>query len=80
MSFKEFIRGTINYYVLHFQKKVLLLETNGEPRREINLCFEHLSDLYLHFAEDQASKSQDHTLTMGEVNPSAIKVTDCDLE
>jgi len=33
MSFKDFIRGTINYYVLHFKKRRMLLEANGEPRR-----------------------------------------------
>ena len=29
MSFKEFIKGILNYYVLHFKKKRILLEMNG---------------------------------------------------
>lgn len=33
MSFKEFLHGTINYYALHFKKKRVLLEMNGEIRR-----------------------------------------------
>ena len=53
-TFKDFLRGTINYYVLHFTKQKMLLDLNGEPRREINLSFDHLSDLYLTFAEEHA--------------------------
>lgn len=32
-SFKDFLKGTINYYILHFKKGRVLLEVNGEPRQ-----------------------------------------------
>lgn len=54
-TFKEFLKGTINYYVLHFRKQRVLLEVNGEARQEMNLSFEHLSDLYLEYIEERGN-------------------------
>ena len=47
MTFKQFVEEKINYYVSHFKVKAVLLQENGEPLREINLSFDHLSDLYM---------------------------------
>lgn len=33
MDFKEFVKGTLNYFILHFKKNRVLLELNGEPRQ-----------------------------------------------
>lgn len=32
MDFKEFVREQIDYYALHFKKKRVLLELNGDIR------------------------------------------------
>lgn len=77
-SFKDFIRGTINYYVLHFKKNRVLLELNGEPRQEINFSFDHLSDLYLAYAEEQNSNQINNEISLGQLDVSAIKITDND--
>ena len=81
MSFKEFIKGIINYYVLHFKKKRVLLEMNGEPRTQINLSFDYLSDLYLQYAEDQVNNNNANNteITIGKLDTSVIKITDSDL-
>ena len=53
---------------------------NGEPRREINLSFDYLSDLYLQYAQDQANNNQvNNEITIGKLDTSVIKITDSDL-
>jgi hypothetical protein len=79
MNFKEFVREKINYYILHFKKKRILLDLNGDPRHEVNLSFDYLSDLYLTYSEENASTEQSGTLQMGSFDTSLIKITDEDL-
>ena len=47
MNFKELVQDQIDYYVLHFKKKRVLLDLNGDIKHEVNLSFEYLSDQYL---------------------------------
>lgn len=53
MDFKSFIQEQINYYGLHFKKKRLLLDINGDLKQSINLSFDYLSDQYLTYIEEQ---------------------------
>lgn len=57
----------------------MLLEANGQPRQQINLSFDHLSDLFLEFAEDKANNEFDKEMSVGQLDISAIKITDNDL-
>ncbi len=52
MDFKTFVTHKINYFVSHFRKKAVLLDFNGDALHEINLSFDHLSDLYLSYMEE----------------------------
>jgi len=56
MNFKDFVIDKINYYILHFKKKRVLLDLNGDPRQEVNLSFDYLSDLYLTYTEEQTTQ------------------------
>ena len=80
MEFREFVREQIQYYVHHFQKKRVLLELNGDLRNMIDLSFDHLSDLYLNYLEEQPQANAQTTLpSTAPLSAAHIKITDNDL-
>jgi hypothetical protein len=66
--------------VLHFQKKRVLLELNGDLRHEVDLSFEHLSDLYLaHLEEHPLPANATLPTATATLSAAHIKITDNDL-
>ena len=83
MSFKQFVEEKINYYVSHFKVKAVLLQQNGEPLREINLSFDHLSDEYMAKVEEQEKpevQMENSTMKLSAMSEGLIKITDSDLD
>jgi len=60
MNFKEFINQQINYYATHFKRKFVLQDYNGDYLQEINLSFDHLSDEYLKYTEEESSQIENN--------------------
>lgn len=81
MNFKEFVQEQINYYALHFKKKRILLELNGDIRHEVDLSFSHLSDQYLNYLEEHptAEQQQQNSGSLQLTPISEIKIGDNDL-
>jgi hypothetical protein len=78
------VQEQITYYVLHFQKKRVLLELNGDIRHEVDLSFDHLSDHYLNYLEEHPNPNPspnpnpDPTTALSLSAPN-IKISDNDL-
>ena len=47
MSFKDFVKERIAFYVEHFNNQAPLLDTDGTPLMGIDLSFQTLSDEFL---------------------------------
>lgn len=52
ISFKEFVKEKIDYFISHLKNKSVLMNYHGDLMHEINLSFYYLSDLYLEYADE----------------------------